>query len=197
MKRAQILSIFTFAALVAIGATGCKSPDKGLTPIGGKARTPGGTGPGQMVDSGKSTKIDDGAEGKPLPGTGSPDDIMGMKPDREIFQKDTVYFDYDRAAVRTSERSKVENVAGYLKSNGSFKLQIEGHCDERGTAEYNRALGERRALALREYLVRLGVDAERVFTISYGKDRPAVPGTDDASRAKNRRGIFVLLKPKE
>jgi len=197
MKRAQVLSIFTLAALLAIGATGCKNPEKGLTPISGKSRTPSGPGPGGMVDSGKSTKIDAGAEGRAIPGGGDPLNPDNYNRDVDFFQKDTVYFDYDRAAVRSSERSKVENVAGYLKSNGSFKLQIEGHCDERGTAEYNRALGERRALALREYLVRLGVDAERVFTISYGKDRPAVPGTDEASRTKNRRGIFVLLKPKE
>jgi peptidoglycan-associated lipoprotein len=71
---------------------------------------------------------------------------------------------------------------------------VEGHCDERGTAEYNRALGERRAGAAREELVRMGVEAERITTISYGKDRPADPGHDEASWAKNRRCEFSAIK---
>ena len=81
-----------------------------------------------------------------------------------------VYFDYDSAKVRPSEVAKLETVAAALKGNNK-KLVIEGHCDERGTAEYNRALGERRAQGAREELVRLGVDASRISTISYGKDR--------------------------
>jgi len=75
---------------------------------------------------------------------------------------------------------------------------IEGHCDERGTEEYNRALGEKRAQALREYLAsKLGVDAGNIRTLSYGKDRPAVPDHNDAAWAKNRRGEFVVLLPKQ
>ena len=74
-------------------------------------------------------------------------------------------------------------------------MKIEGHCDERGTEEYNRALGERRALALREELARLGIDPGRVDTISYGKDRPVDTGRDESAHRKNRRGEFVVLTP--
>ena len=103
-----------------------------------------------------------------------------------------VYFDFDSAKIRPSEMSKLEAVAAAMKGNNK-KLVIEGYCDERGTAEYNRALGERRAQAAREELVRMGVDAGRISTISYGKERPADPGHDEASWAKNRRDEFVLL----
>jgi peptidoglycan-associated lipoprotein len=86
----------------------------------------------------------------------------------------------------------LETVAAYLKANPG-KLVVEGHCDERGTAEYNRALGERRAIAARNELVKLGVDTGRVSTISYGKDRPADPGHDETAWGKNRRCEFVVV----
>lgn len=109
-----------------------------------------------------------------------------------VGQFAAVLFDYDSARVRPSEESKLEAVAAYLKSNPG-KLVVEGHCDERGTAEYNRALGERRAIAARDELVKLGVDTSRMSTISYGKDRPADPGHDEAAWAKNRRCEFVVV----
>jgi peptidoglycan-associated lipoprotein len=87
-------------------------------------------------------------------------------------------------------------VANYLKSNGGQAVLVEGHCDERGTPEYNRALGERRALSVRESLISLGVPGEGIHTVSFGEDRPADPGHNDAAWAKNRRAEFVLLKPK-
>ena len=87
-------------------------------------------------------------------------------------------------------------MAQALAADSSTKLLIEGNCDERGTEEYNRALGERRALAAREALAKLGVDPMRILTISYGKDKPADPGHDEAAWQKNRRDDFVLLHPK-
>jgi peptidoglycan-associated lipoprotein len=105
-----------------------------------------------------------------------------------------VYFDYDSARIKPSEMSRLEAVAAALRGN-SKNLVIEGHTDERGTAEYNRALGERRAQAARAELIRLGVDAHRVTTISYGKERPAEMGHDETSWAKNRRCEFVLVGP--
>jgi len=190
MKRASVLSLFTLAAFLAAGITGCKKPEKGITPISGRAAKPP-TNP----DAGKplGTGADPGVTSVPTTDLG---DFEGMAMDRSVFANDTVYFDYDRSTVKSSERGKVENVAGHLKGNRANKLLIEGHCDERGTEEYNRALGERRALSLREYLVRLGVDADRVRTISYGEDKSASPGHDEAAWSKNRRGEFILLKPK-
>jgi peptidoglycan-associated lipoprotein len=103
-----------------------------------------------------------------------------------------VLFDYDSARIRPSEEAKLQTVSAYLKSNPG-KLVIEGHCDERGTAEYNRALGERRALAAREELVKLGADTSRITTISYGSERPADTGHDESAWSKNRRCEFAVV----
>ncbi len=138
-----------------------------------------------------------GAPGEPPPLTGNGIEngtrpiVTGELPHGQFAP---VYFDFDSARVKPSEVSKIEAVASWMKSNSSAKLVVEGHCDERGTAEYNRALGERRAGAAREELVRMGVEAERITTISYGKDRPADPGHDEASWAKNRRCEFSAIK---
>lgn len=115
--------------------------------------------------------------------------------DRQTLADDTVHFAFDSAVVQEQEQPKIASVAQAL-ADPSLKLLIEGHCDERGTEEYNRALGERRALALREALAKLNIDPMRVKTISYGKDQPVDPGHNEAAWAKNRRGVFVLLHPK-
>jgi peptidoglycan-associated lipoprotein len=104
-----------------------------------------------------------------------------------------VNFDYDSAQINESERSKIEAVAGSLKG-GSQSVIVEGNCDERGSSEYNLALGERRALAIRAYLIGLGVDGARVQTKSYGEERPVATGHDEASWSQNRRGEFVLVQ---
>ncbi len=118
-----------------------------------------------------------------------------MAMDRAAFQGNTVYFEYDRARIRSEERAKLAAVGEHLKSNASDRLLIEGHCDERGTEEYNRALGERRALVAREYLNTLGIGGDRVRTVSYGEDKPAEEGHDESAWSKNRRAEFILLKP--
>lgn len=125
----------------------------------------------------------------------NPGDFANFTPDPKFFEADTVHFAFDSAVVRPDEKSKVSAVADYLKSNSGDALRIEGHCDERGTEEYNRALGERRALALREELIRDGADGQKILTISYGKDRPVDSGHDEAAWSQNRRGVFVLLTP--
>ena len=115
----------------------------------------------------------------------------GMREDVGIFADNTVYFDFDRSNIK----SDVEEVATYLQSNPNDKLRIEGHCDERGTDSYNLALGERRAQSVRELLQVLGIDPNRVQTISFGEARPADPGTSEAAYAGNRRAEFILLLP--
>lgn len=126
----------------------------------------------------------------------TPPDRSKYNENRSQFASDIVYFDFDSAVVKTSEKSKITAIAEYLKSNATAAVEVEGHCDERGTEEYNRSLGERRALAIREELAQAGVDPKRIFTISYGEDRPAVNGHDDAAYSKNRRGESVLLTPR-
>jgi peptidoglycan-associated lipoprotein len=104
-----------------------------------------------------------------------------------------VYFDYDSAQINDSERSKIETVADGMK-RGSQGVIVEGNCDERGSGEYNLALGERRALAIRAYLIGLGVDGARVQTKSYGEERPVATGHDEGSWSQNRRGEFVVVQ---
>ena len=120
--------------------------------------------------------------------------IAGASEDRETLAAYTVFFDYDRFSIRTEELAKVEAVADFLAAETSAMVKIEGHCDERGTEEYNRSLGERRALSVREVLVRLGIAPDRVTTESWGEDRPAVEGENENAYRKNRRGEFVILR---
>jgi len=103
-----------------------------------------------------------------------------------------IYFDYDKSNIRTDAREILKADADIFTKNANAKIVIEGHCDERGTAEYNMALGERRAQETKNYLVNLGLDASRMETISYGKERPADPGHDEKAWAQNRRAQFLL-----
>ncbi|MCQ2396570.1 MAG: OmpA family protein [Lentisphaeria bacterium] len=104
-----------------------------------------------------------------------------------------VYFGYDQSDVQQSERTKLDTLAAYLKENANLGVVIEGHTDEKGSDEYNRALGERRALAVQQYLGLLGISDSRMQTLSYGEDKPAVPGaTSDADMALNRRAEFII-----
>jgi peptidoglycan-associated lipoprotein len=106
-----------------------------------------------------------------------------------------VYFDFDSYILNQTARDTLNGNAEYLlKQNTSIKVQVEGHCDERGSDEYNLALGEKRAKAALNYLVTLGVPAERLSFISYGKEKPADPGHDEAAWAKNRRDQFAVIK---
>jgi peptidoglycan-associated lipoprotein len=104
----------------------------------------------------------------------------------------TVYFDYDKSDLSDSTRAVLQANAEWLKANPGHVVRIEGNCDERGTVEYNLALGQRRAASVRDYLVGLGIDASHLATVSYGKERPADPGHDEAARAKNRRADFII-----
>ena len=119
-----------------------------------------------------------------------------MNIDKEKLAAYTVHFKYDSAVVEDSEQANVASVGQALSADPNAKLLIEGHCDERGTEEYNRSLGERRALALREALAKDGVDPARVRTISYGKDKPVDPGHDESAWTKNRRGEFIYCTAK-
>ena len=105
---------------------------------------------------------------------------------------DTVNFGFDSAELTVSARSTLNRQAAFLSLNPDLMIVIEGHADERGTREYNLALGDRRATAVRDYLVAKGINSARVRTVSYGKERPAVAGSEEAAWAKNRRAATVL-----
>lgn len=106
----------------------------------------------------------------------------------------TVYFDYSSSSITTATKETLTQNAEFLKTNPNVKIQIEGHCDERGSVQYNLALGERRANSVRDFLLGLGVKAVRMTTISLGKEKPLAFGHDEESWSKNRRGNFVVTE---
>ena len=103
-----------------------------------------------------------------------------------------VYFDFDKFDLSPEARAQLDKQAAWLKQYPNITVTVEGNCDERGTREYNLALGERRATSAKNYLVALGVDPNRIQTISYGKERPAVLGSDEAAWAQNRRDVTAI-----
>jgi len=105
---------------------------------------------------------------------------------------DRVFFDFDKSDLKPEARRTIERWAAFFKQNANATVTIEGHADERGTREYNLGLGERRANAAKNYLVSLGIEARRVATISYGKERPAVLGSNEAAWSQNRRAAAVI-----
>ena len=114
----------------------------------------------------------------------------------EVFEtkllKD-IYFEFDKYDIRPKDEEVLKENAAWLKKNPNAKIQIEGHCDERGTVEYNLALGERRANYTKKYLISLGIAPDRISTISYGKERPLDPGHNEEAWAKSRRAHIVVL----
>ena len=116
----------------------------------------------------------------------------GSQADLRATAGDRVFFAYDKSDITAESRQILQKQADWMKKYQSVTVTIEGHCDERGTREYNLALGERRATAVKNVLVALGVPANRVSTISYGKERPAVVGSNEAAWAQNRRGVTTV-----
>lgn len=131
----------------------------------------------------------------PVPRPATVEDSLPTSVDeinRRGYLKDA-FFELDRSEVEASQRDTLAGNGTWLRAHPAIRVRIDGHCDERGTADYNMALGERRAAAAREYLVSLGVDASRLQTISYGKERPFATGHDEAAWAQNRRAHFVVV----
>ena len=122
------------------------------------------------------------------PAAGSQADFVA-----KMMGSDTVYFDTDKYDIDSTDQAALAKQAQWLMQYASKRATIEGHCDERGTREYNLALGERRANAAKNYLVSLGVDASRITTVSYGKERPVAMGSDETAWAQNRRAVTVTI----
>ena len=123
-----------------------------------------------------------------------------MEKEHEVLEGRTsapllpIYFDFDKSNIRQDQRARIEKNASFLKQNKDAKIRIEGNCDERGTNEYNMALGERRALSAKKYLKNLGIHEDRMHTISFGEEKPLLHGHDEYSWAQNRRDDFVVVK---
>jgi len=133
-----------------------------------------------------------GPPGGPSGGAGSRNIVPGSQQDLEASAGDRVFFAFDRADISPEARQILVRQADWLRRYPNVTVTIEGHCDERGTREYNLALGERRAQAAKNVLVASGIPASRISTISYGKERPAVVGSSEESYAQNRRAVTVI-----
>jgi len=163
MKRVSVFVCF-FALFFALGFAGCKKQV-----VGGGVPDPGSLG----IDFADEPSL-----------RGDSDKDINLK---------TIYFDYDKSDLSPESLSALKENAAYINSNSGVNVLVEGHCDERGTTEYNLSLGQRRAVKVKEYYVQLGVAANRVATISYGEEKPADFRSNDSGWAKNRRAETKVM----
>jgi len=170
MAQTRLTLTAVLAASLALGACASKAP-KQLPPE-----------PGPAVSTGQSQ----GDSSAPVPGSQA--DFVA-----QMMGQDTIYFDTDKFNVDSADQAALQAQAAWLQKYPAKRASVEGHADERGTREYNLALGERRANAAKNYLVSLGVDASRLTTVSYGKERPIALGSDEDSWAKNRRAVTITV----
>ena len=211
MKLDQVTKLMILGVAVVTIATGCKKHPTDLTTLPGYKQPAPNTGatetqplplpPGPEIGN-NGTGVGNGVNGttlpQPTPGTTAPVDYSSYQNwprNDEVLRNDTIHFAFDKSAIRSQDQSKVGEVANYMKNNPRVAVLVEGNCDERGTEEYNRALGERRALAAREALIGMGIPAERVPTISYGEDKPVAQGHNEEAWSQNRRDDFIVLTP--
>jgi len=202
----RVWSVVLAAVLVAAALTGCSRRPK--LDLSGLRNPPPGSGEGVLgntfnpLDNGAAGGFDgfgsgakSGADGAwagmdtPLGGAGG----ANINAINEPWAQVVVYFAFDSATLGDAEMPKLEALAGHLREHPEYIAVVEGHCDDRGSDEYNRALGENRALVVRDHLISLGIEAGRLETVSYGEERPAVPNASSESQhAKNRRAQFVV-----
>jgi peptidoglycan-associated lipoprotein len=159
-----------------------------VTPSGSVTYTITATGPGGSADASVHVTVSAAA---PAPSTSS-----GQPSMEELFTREVqdAFFDLDKADIQAAARDALSKTAQFLRSYPQVKVTLEGHCDERGSTEYNLALGDRRAQAAKDYLVSLGIAGDRMQTVSYGKERPFCTDHDEACWHQNRRAHFALAK---
>lgn len=153
------------------------------------------------VSCAKKNKGDAAGAGEGGPGTDDPSAIsdrdIGFDPQGSDSGKidglNTIYFEYDKAALSADSKSKLSANADWIKAHPNVTVQIEGHTDERGSVEYNLALGERRAKSVQSYLRNLGIDTKRLSIMSYGEEKPKAQGSDESAWGQNRRANFVPI----
>ena len=165
------------SALLVFFLAACSSTPKDTADSSGS----GSTSSSSDVSSSAETESTDSASIEP----GSQEDLI-------VNVGDRVFFNYDSAELDTDAQELLQDQVAWLKQYSNVSVIIEGHCDERGTREYNLALGEKRAQSVKNYLINLGISADRVSTISYGKESPAVVGSNDGAWAQNRRSVTIV-----
>ena len=176
--RTKLLSVFSVALLASACAT-----------------EPEDTGSASGQGSSTQATSSGSASGGTSTAAVTPSQQQGLAPDSQEYLVvnvgDRIFFDFDQSAITSDAGATLKRQAAWMQSNPNVTVVIEGHCDERGTREYNLALGERRANAMREHLISLGISSARIETISYGKERPAVSGSNESAWSQNRRGVMV------
>ena len=205
MKTVRPALLITLALMaLSLGVVGCKHKPQKTTTLLGPGSRQGITGDERNPQIGNvpalpagnsigADSVNPASLVDPTQGFRQPDGFEGWYADHDVFKDQTVLFDYDKHNVKPSEVDKLREVARRMKNFPGMALRIEGHCDERGTEEYNRSLGDRRAQAIREFLATEGFDPGMMPTITFGEDKPADPGHTDAAFTRNRRGELVLL----
>ena len=183
------VTLFVIAAvLVAMTAAACK---KNVPPVARPMPPPGATTGGATT----APPAPPEPVSEPVPVPAIPEESVAGRSLDELNRDSPlkpVFYDLDSADLSAESQQALQANADLLRKNGTWQITIEGHCDERGTAEYNLALGERRANAARDYLVSLGIPAARLKTVSYGKEFPFDPAHNEAAWSKNRRAHFVI-----
>ena len=174
-KVLSMVLVGAVAALVAFSFAGCGSKEEVMEDV---------TIEPDVLEEASALSGDD------IPLAELDDSAVYVEPTSREFAD--INFEYDQYRVLDKDIPTLEGIASWLRENPEARVLIEGHCDERGTNEYNMALGEQRALAARRYLVGLGIDSDRLNTISYGEERPIAFGSNEAAWAKNRRAHFVV-----
>ena len=165
------------SALLVFFLAACSTTPKDTADSSGS----GSTSTSSDVSSSADTETTESASIEP----GSQEDLI-------VNVGDRVFFNYDSAELDTDAQELLQDQVAWLKQYTDVSVIIEGHCDERGTREYNLALGEKRAQSVKNYIINLGISADRVATISYGKERPAVVGSNDGAWAQNRRSVTTV-----
>jgi peptidoglycan-associated lipoprotein len=204
VTRGPVLVVTSLLVVAVVGSGCAKRPATtqaaAPAPTGTASTTPGSQqaqpGPqAQGPSQGSSMQPPAGTSPTPGTATATPPPRPAVKDFAAVPELQDVYFDFDKYDIRPADARTLDANAAYLKSNPNSLILIEGHCDERGTNEYNLALGERRAKSTMNYLVSQGVQANRITIISYGEERPACTDKSEACWAKNRRSHF-LVKPR-
>jgi peptidoglycan-associated lipoprotein len=175
----MVFRIFALMVAVVLVSACETAPDESAAASGA------GTSPAATSSAGGTTAATPSATAPSGPTAGSQEDLVANVGDR-------VFFDFDKYNLKPDARAVLEKQAAWMKQFASVTVSIEGHCDERGTREYNLALGERRANSVKDFLVALGISPSRVKTISYGKERPVALGSDEQAWTQNRRGVTVV-----
>ena len=204
MKCSTMMAILCCGAL-AFAVTGCRYDDANQDALTDSQATVSdiATTDGDSMNAGKDIETENAGGADANAEEANLSDVTGVPFDQDPnYARCTdvdfapVYFGFDASQLAPAELAKVEAVAQHLQAQPNRVVIIEGNCDERGSNEYNLSLGELRAIAIRDYLVSLGIDAQRVQTKSYGEEKPAVAGQGEGAWSKNRRGEFAIFQHK-